>query len=54
MDDLDIRQGLGAHGIRREELRPVAEKAAGYRRLMDSNPRKATADVLEKLLEQFY
>lgn len=54
MDDLDIKQGLATHGIRRDELRPVAEKAAAYKRLMDSNPRKATADVLEKLLEKFY
>lgn len=52
--DLDIKEGLSAYGIRKEELRPVAEKAAAYKRLMDSNPRKASADVLEKLLERFY
>lgn len=54
MQDLDITPGLGAHGITREELRPVAEKGAAYKRLMDSNPRKATADELERLLERFY
>lgn len=54
MKDLDITPGLGAHGITREELRPVAEKGAAYKRLMDSNPRKATADELERLLERFY
>ena len=54
MDDLGIKQGLSNYGIRREELRGVAELGAAYKRLMDSNPRKGTADVLEKLLEQFY
>lgn len=54
MDDLDISQGLSHYGIRREELRSVAELGAAYKRLMDSNPRKGNADVLEKLLEEFY
>ena len=54
MDDLGIRQGLSNHGIRKEELRKVAELAAAYKRLMDSNPRKATADELEKLLLEFF
>ena len=54
LQDLDIKPGLGAHGITREELRQVAEKGAAYKRLMDSNPRKATADELERLLERFY
>ena len=39
--------------IQREDLNPI-EEAMAYKRLMDSNPRKGTADVLEKLLEQFY
>ena len=32
----------------------AAKLGEAYKRLMDSNPRKGTADVLEKLLEQFY
>lgn len=54
MDDLDIRQGLSSHGIRKEDLRIVAERGAAYKRLMDGNPRKGTADELERLLEAFF
>lgn len=54
MDDLGIKQGLSTYGIRQKELRTVAELGAKYKRLMDGNPRKGTADELEKLLEAFF
>lgn len=54
LKDLEIEPGLNAHGIRSGELRQIAEKAAGYKRLMDSNPRKGNADELERLLNRFY
>ncbi|WP_337618275.1 iron-containing alcohol dehydrogenase [Desulfovibrio sp.] len=54
MDDLGIRQGLSHYGIQKDELRLIAEKAVAYKRLMDGNPRKGTADDLEKLLEEFF
>ena len=50
--DLDIRQGLSAHGVPREALPGVAERAAAAKRLMDNNPRKATASQLLALLEE--
>ncbi|WP_296303653.1 iron-containing alcohol dehydrogenase [uncultured Desulfovibrio sp.] len=54
MDDLGIRQGLSHYGIKKSDLRAIAEKGAAYKRLMDGNPRKGTADDLERLLEEFF
>lgn len=54
MEDLGIEQGLGKLGIKRQELKGIAERAAAYRRLMDGNPRKATAEEILKLLEKFF
>lgn len=54
LGDLDIECGLGRYGITRDELAQAAEKAAAYRRLMDSNPRKASSSQLLRLLEHFY
>jgi len=52
--DLDIEPGLAAHGIQREDIRGIAERAAGTQRLMRDNPRQGTADDLEKLLERYF
>ncbi|NLY40918.1 MAG: iron-containing alcohol dehydrogenase [Desulfovibrionales bacterium] len=52
--DLGITPGLAAHGIKRAELRGIAERAAAARRLMDNNPRQGTADDLHALLEEYF
>lgn len=49
--DLDIMPGLAAHGVRREDIRGIAERAAATRRLMDGNPAKGGAEDLERLIE---
>lgn len=52
--DLNVAPGLAAHGVKKEDLRGIAERAFASRRLMDGNPRQGTADELEKLmLENF-
>jgi alcohol dehydrogenase class IV len=52
--DIGIKPGLAAHGVRREDIRCIAERAAGTRRLMDGNPARADADELEKLIETHF
>ncbi|SFJ53759.1 Alcohol dehydrogenase, class IV [Desulfomicrobium apsheronum] len=52
--DLGVKPGLEAHGVKREDIRGIAERAAATRRLMDNNPRKGTADELEKLIERHF
>jgi alcohol dehydrogenase class IV len=52
--DLGIKPGLAAHGVRCEDIRGIAERAAATRRLMDGNPAKADADELEKLIERHF
>ena len=52
--DLDVTPGLKSCGIKREDLRGIAERAAAAARLMGNNPRRGSADDLEKLLEQYY
>lgn len=54
LEDLHIPAGLAAHGVKREDLRGIAERAAATRRLMDGNPRQGNADMLEALLERHY
>lgn len=53
MRQLDIRPGLAVHGFSARELPDIARRAASYRRLMDSNPRPADAEELERLLRHF-
>lgn len=50
MEKVGIEQGLAPYGVKREEIRSIAELAASTKRLMDGNPRKATADELEALI----
>jgi len=52
--DLGITPGLNALGVGREHLAGTAERAAGAKRLMDNNPRKANAKQILALLEEHY
>ena len=52
--DLNIAPGLAAHGVQREDIPGIAARAAATRRLMDGNPRQATAKELEELIEAFF
>ena len=52
--DVDIAPGLKAHGVTREQLAGTAERAAGAKRLIDNNPRKANAKQILALLEEHY
>lgn len=54
MADLNIEAGLAPYGVDKKYLKGIAELAASTRRLMDSNPRQATAQELEILLEHNY
>lgn len=54
LTDLGVTPGLAAHGIRREDIRGIAERAAGTQRLMRGNPRQGTADDLEQLLKRYF
>lgn len=49
--DLDIKEGLAAYGVTREDLEGIAQRAAGAVRLMGNNPRPGTAGQLQALLE---
>jgi alcohol dehydrogenase class IV len=48
--DIRIPQRLSDLGVRREQLRPFAEKAFGIRRILRVNPRPVTVDDLEAIL----
>jgi alcohol dehydrogenase len=52
--DVGIAPGLKAHGVPRDALEGIAERAAGAKRLIDNNPRKANAKQILALLEEFY
>lgn len=52
--DLGITPGLAAHGVRREDIGGMAERAAATGRLMDGNPAKGTAEDLERLIERYF
>ncbi|MDY0260625.1 MAG: iron-containing alcohol dehydrogenase [Desulfovibrio sp.] len=54
LKDLNIEPGLEAHGVKREDIAGIAERAAAARRLMDGNPRQATARDLEKLITEHF
>jgi alcohol dehydrogenase class IV len=48
--DIGIPQRLRDLGVREEQLRPFAEKAAGIQRILRVNPRTLTVDDLEEIL----
>lgn len=52
--DLDIKTGLKAYGIKREDLPASAERAAAAKRLIDNNPRKAGKAEILALMEKYY
>jgi len=52
--DVGIAPGLKAHGVPRDALAGTAERAAGAKRLIDNNPRKADAKQILALLEEHY
>lgn len=52
--DLNIAPGLAAHGVKKEDVPGIAERAAAAKRLMDGNPRRATAKELETLLYEYF
>ena len=54
MRDVDIEPGLKAYGVNEEDIRGIAERAAASARLMDNNPRQATADQLEALIREHF
>ncbi len=54
MRDVDIEPGLKACGVKEEDIRGIAERAAASARLMDNNPRQATADQLEALIREHF
>ena len=54
MRDVDIEPGLKAYGVKEEDIRGIAERAAASARLMDNNPRQATADQLEALIREHF
>ena len=54
LDDVGIAPGLKAHGVPEDALEGTAERAAGAKRLIDNNPRKANAKQILALLKQYY
>ena len=54
LDDVGITPGLKAHGVPYDALEATAERAAKAKRLMDNNPRKATAQQILALLQEHY
>jgi len=52
--DVGIAPGLEALGVAREHLEGTAERAAGAKRLIDNNPRKANAKQILALLQAHY
>jgi alcohol dehydrogenase len=54
LDDVGIAPGLKAHGVPHDALEATAERAAKAKRLMDNNPRKATAQQIFALLKDHY
>jgi len=54
MHDLNIAPGLAVHGVKTDDIPGIATRAAATKRLMDGNPRQATAKELEALLRKYF
>jgi alcohol dehydrogenase len=54
MHDLNIAPGLAAHGVKKDDIPGIAARAAATKRLMDGNPRQATAKELEALMHEYF
>ena len=52
--DVGIAPGLKSHGVPHDALEGTAGRAAGAKRLIDNNPRKANAKQILALLEEHY
>ena len=53
-NDIGIPRRLRDIGVKKEQLRPFAEKASGIQRILRVNPRAVTADDLEAILKSAY
>jgi alcohol dehydrogenase len=53
-NDIGIPDRLRELGVKQEQLRPFAEKAASIRRILRVNPRPVTAEELEEILKAAY
>ena len=53
-EDIGIPLRLRDLGVKPEQLRPFAEKAAGIQRILRVNPRPVTVDDLEGILRAAY
>ncbi|MCS7047236.1 MAG: iron-containing alcohol dehydrogenase [Gemmataceae bacterium] len=53
-DDIGVPRRLRDLGVRADQLRPLAEKAAGIRRILRVNPRPVTVDDLHGILQSAY
>jgi len=54
LHDLNITPGLAAYGVKKDDISGIAERAAATKRLMDGNPRQATAKVLETIMYEYF
>lgn len=54
MRDVDIEPGLERYGVKEEDIRGIAERAAASARLMNNNPRQGSADLLEALIRKYF
>jgi alcohol dehydrogenase class IV len=52
--DIGIPQRLRDLGVKQEQLRPFAEKAAGIKRILRVNPRTVTVDQVEEIYRWAY
>jgi 1,3-propanediol dehydrogenase len=52
--DIGIPQRLRDLGVKQEQLRPFAEKAAGIKRILRVNPRTVTAEQVEEIYRRAY
>jgi alcohol dehydrogenase class IV len=53
-DEIGIPRRLRDIGVKKNQLRQFAEKAAGISRILRVNPREATIDDLEKILQEAF
>ena len=53
-ESIQIPRGLGAIGMKREQLNEMAELASGIKRLLDNSPVSFDQDALLHILEDAY
>ena len=52
--DIGIPQRLRDIGVKQEQLRPMAEKTFGIKRILRVNPRSVTVDEIERIFQEAY